>query len=171
MGIVPFHQSAPTRDPFTRPINRIAVREVDAETDDAVALIDPPAALFFFLGHPVATGQIDASWTTEKTFRDDWVYVRTRSGVYRTFFRSIENLAKQLFEDFEIAHQGILVNLREVVKVETGRVNRRRAKFVIRSEPSVTEWVTVSRGCWPTFRRRLGIPDRTPRAPKRPAPA
>ena len=118
-------------------------------------LIDIDQIQYAFQGSDAACRLVSASWSGEGGFAAARVYVRTDDGVFRTKFRSLQALRRQLSDAFEAVNRGLLVNL-DLVRSITA--SRELGLIINRGEGRrLREWLHMSRRGGRRVRARLGL--------------
>jgi len=116
---------------------------------------------------------IVARWTTKLSFAPATVYLRTRTGVYRSYLRTlVEFKSKVSAARFDVVSQSVIANLSNVNAISLGRQRPRSISYDV--EESEFAWpleiVFVGRDFLTRIRSRFGIPTRPRSDPPSPDP-
>jgi hypothetical protein len=145
----------------------------DAEDGAPGECIDPDEILFAFTRGAVAVGiggprkpAILAKWARglpPERFPKEKVFVRTRSGVFRTYLRTLEEFKRVMSSDrFEPVSKSVIANLCEVQEVNLMHQRERTLSYGV--EVSEISWhlesVVVGRTQLGPVRKRYGMPRR-----------
>jgi hypothetical protein len=153
------------------PIGFAAVR-VDGGDGESVESIKPEEILYAFTSGAVevaAEGRrrlaIMAKWTTKLCFPSGTVFLRTRTGVYRSYLRTLRDFKRNVSaRRFGSVSQSVVANLGAVSSINlAGQPIKTLSYAVDDSELSwVVEFVTVSREYLREIRERFVMPTRFP---------
>ncbi len=107
-----------------------------------------------------------AKWTAKHSFSPATVFLRTRSGIYRSYLRTLQEFKSKVpAAQFGVVSQSVIANLRNVDFISLGRQRVRTLSYAV--EESEFSWpfdfVVVGRDHLKRIRARFGMPAR-PRA-------
>lgn len=113
---------------------------------------------------------IVAGWTTKLSFPPATVFLRTRSGIYRSYLRTLREFKSKVpAARFDVVSQSVIANLRNVDFISLGRQRAKELSYSV--EESEIAWpieiVVVGRDHVKRIRSRFAMPAR-PRSDPQP---
>ena len=142
----------------------IAAYPADSPSDARVVAVQTTDIHYAFRGSAVSQRLIVADWRRQYHFNDNRVYLRTRRGLFRTQFRSLQKLSERLDpRSFTEIHQNILLNLsaRAVLSFEL----QAKVKTVdLAPGDGSVESLKISRRHLTSLKAKLGMSRRAARA-------
>jgi hypothetical protein len=153
------------------PIGFGAVR-VDGGNGESVEFIKPEEILYAFTAGAVAVAAVDrkklaimAKWTTKLCFPSGAVFLRTRTGIYRSYLRTLEEFKRTVSaRRFRSVSRSVVANLGAVSSINLGGQPIKTLSYAVDgSEFSwMVEFVTVSRKYLREIREFFVMPKRFP---------
>ena len=158
--------------PYEPDLVGFAAVRMDGASSGSEECIKPEEILFAFtLGAVRAAGgarhpAIVAKWTAKLPFPRATVFLRTRTGIYRSYLRTLREFKSKVpAARFDVVSQSVVANLREVDSISLGRHRIKTLAYAV--EESELSWpvelVVVGRDRLKRIRSRFGMPPR-PRA-------
>jgi len=153
------------------PIGFAAVR-VDGGDGESVEVIKPEEILYAFTAGAVAVSAegrrrpaIMAKWTPKLCFPSGTVFLRTRTGIYRSYLRTLQEFKRKVSARwFRSVSRSVVANLGAVSSINLGRQPIKTLSYAVdESELSwAVEFVTVSREYLREIREFFVMPTRFP---------
>jgi hypothetical protein len=146
-----------------------AVR-MDGEDSGSQECIAPEEILYAFTQGAVRRAGNDrrhpgilAAWTTKFAFPEGAVFLRTRSGIYRSYLRTLHEFKEKVpTARFDMVSQSVVANLCAVHSISLGRESTKTLSYLV-DEIEISwpvELVLVGRDFVKRIRLRFGIPPR-----------
>jgi hypothetical protein len=134
--------------PEVRRTGRIPAHDLEGDRAEAILdLIEPKEIFFGYNATAAAHGLFHASSRLAYAYKKHLIYLYTASGTFETEYRAIDDILRDLGDDFVRANHGLFVNYKKILWLEPPGVEYPMAGFSRKQkcDGQYDEWIVMSR--------------------------